>query len=295
MMLDQPTLVGNLPVGSYELVATPPGGPGVVGFTSFEMGTSDLEVTVKLPRAAKLTVHAVNEPAAGQQPAPQSGIRLQFLDAATHFDPAGLTPALSFTSTASFVASSNSMAASSSPSYSAGLARILSTPTGTDGVSSIPAITPGQFRVSLSGIPEGMYLASMKSGNRDVLRDGLDIASGDDQKLEVVLGESPGVVRGVISDRTGKKNPGAIVVLIPDDRSMRAMYLLTFSDKNGSFEFNASPGAYQLFAWTELDGAAYRNADFMRKYDDSGTPVRLSKGSRSTVDLKILDDVPARQ
>jgi hypothetical protein len=294
MTLDQPILVGNLPVGSYEVAVVPPSpaAPGLTGFTSFEMGTNDLEVTIKLPRPANLTLHAVKEAKAGLPPEPQPGLRLQFIDAGSHFDQSRNTVPLSAASTASFAATVSSMTAGSGLSYAFGVARILSTPTGADGISSIPAFTPGQFRVGVAGIPEGMVLVSMKVGNRDVLREGLDIASGDDQRLEVVLGESPGVVHGVLSNRAGNKVPGGIVVLIPDDRSLRTMYALAFSDKNGEYEFHASPGAYHLFAWTELDGAAYRNSDFMRKYEEKGAPVQLERGSQAILKLTILDDIP---
>jgi hypothetical protein len=70
------------------------------------------------------------------------------------------------------------------------------------------------------------------------------------------------------------------------------MYALAFSDKNGEYEFHASPGAYHLFAWTELDGAAYRNSDFMRKYEEKGAPVQLERGSQAILKLTILDDIP---
>jgi hypothetical protein len=42
-------------------------------------------------------------------------------------------------------------------------------------------------------------------------------------------------------------------------------------------------------AWSYLDGAAYRNADFMKSYDDRGTLLRVEGAGTMTVDLKVLD------
>jgi hypothetical protein len=49
-----------------------------------------------------------------------------------------------------------------------------------------------------------------------------------------------------------------------------------------------APENYQLFAWSDLQGYAYRNAEFMKKYDDNGLPLKIEKDSLITQDLTVL-------
>ena len=79
---------------------------------------------------------------------------------------------------------------------------------------------------------------------------------------------------------------GACDALMPDDRGQKALMISRNTDANGVFEIKAAPGSYHLYAWMELDGAAYRNEEFMKKCDDRGTAVRIDK------DGKVLDNPP---
>ena len=46
-----------------------------------------------------------------------------------------------------------------------------------------------------------------------------------------------------------------------------------------------------IYAWNELDGAAYRNAEFMKKYDGLGTPVRIEKDGKVAADLNLVEEM----
>jgi hypothetical protein len=61
------------------------------------------------------------------------------------------------------------------------------------------------------------------------------------------------------------------------------------TDRDGKFELRGiAPGSYKLFSWTELTGAGYRNADFMKDFDARGTQVQFENGSRLTVNLVVF-------
>jgi hypothetical protein len=63
------------------------------------------------------------------------------------------------------------------------------------------------------------------------------------------------------------------------------------TDSNGAFTIQGiTPGSYHLFAWPELEGAAYRNAAFMRRYEGKGEPVHFGRGDQLTVRLKLADN-----
>jgi hypothetical protein len=43
------------------------------------------------------------------------------------------------------------------------------------------------------------------------------------------------------------------------------------------------PGSYQLFAWSRLNGAAYKNAEFMKHYQGRGVPIVVAGNSRNGI------------
>ena len=80
---------------------------------------------------------------------------------------------------------------------------------------------------------------------------------------------------------------------MPDDplRDAKPLYRRANADQNGAFTIRTViPGAYHVFAWTELDGAAYKNAEFMKKYDEQGTAIKVAAGEKKTgVETKLLE------
>jgi hypothetical protein len=49
------------------------------------------------------------------------------------------------------------------------------------------------------------------------------------------------------------------------------------------------PGNYRLYAWNYLDGAAYRNAEFMKNYDERGSPLKIERAGIVNADVMVLN------
>jgi len=63
------------------------------------------------------------------------------------------------------------------------------------------------------------------------------------------------------------------------------------SDVNGKYELRGiAPGSYHLFAWTELEGGAYRNADFMKEFEGMGTPIKIEAEGRRSQNVQVIND-----
>jgi hypothetical protein len=138
----------------------------------------------------------------------------------------------------------------------------------------------------MQGLPEDVYVRSVVAGDRDILIGGLNLLN--DTELDIVLAHGGSIVEGVVRTNLGNLAPDVSVALVPDEpyRTTGLKYKNVVTDHRGQFEIHGiAPGAYKLFAWHELDGAAYRNADFMREFDDRGQPVVIEKGTRQTVNL----------
>lgn len=80
-------------------------------------------------------------------------------------------------------------------------------------------------------------------------------------------------MRGKVQNAEGITIPDAVVTIVPDAPFQKAgpLYRSSTSDINGNFELRGiSPRNYHLFAWSDLEGAGYRNAEFMKEFEDKG-------------------------
>jgi hypothetical protein len=59
---------------------------------------------------------------------------------------------------------------------------------------------------------------------------------------------------------------------------MDVRYRFVTADIDGRFELRGiAPGAYHVFAWPDIEAGAYRNADFMKQYEDRGQALRINR------------------
>lgn len=153
-----------------------------------------------------------------------------------------------------------------------------------------PTIPPGFYRVEVTNLPANMYVLSATVAGTDLLNEGLRVTA--DTQLEVRLG-SPGTsVQGTVRNAKGTVGlADAIVALVPAPplRGVALWYRSSVSDILGHFELQGvAPGTYHLFAWENIEGEAFRNAQFMKKYDARGTLLRIGKDARILVDVTPL-------
>jgi hypothetical protein len=156
--------------------------------------------------------------------------------------------------------------------------------TAADGSFRFDRVGPNQYTVEFTGLSADAYIARLSDDNIDVLEDGIDVKSTD-VHLDGLISFTGGILEGTI---TGAHR--AIVALIPYPHSAKHLYRTANTDENGHFTISAiPPGSYRLFAWSKLNGAAYKNADFMKQYETRGTPVVIEKNGRSRIEATLLD------
>jgi hypothetical protein len=153
-----------------------------------------------------------------------------------------------------------------------------------------PTIPPDTYTLEFSRMPEGMFVRGATISGQDVLRTSIPVER--DLEIEVVLSKSVVVLDGSVRDSKAENLPDAVVALVPDKplRAAGDLYRSTVTDAKGNFELRGiAPGNYHLFAWRDLEGAAYRNQEFMKKFEEGGTAIQLEKGSNVSVDVTVLD------
>jgi hypothetical protein len=159
-----------------------------------------------------------------------------------------------------------------------------------DGVFSIRGLTPGDYRVRVSGV-KNTYIQAIRSGKSDVLNSGLRVLEQRNEPLEIVLGTNPAVIDGHALSRQGEPVADVTVTLIPDaPRRHRAdLYRTTQTDTSGHYHFaDVAPGDYKLLAWENIETGAWQDPAFVRPYDDEGKSIHVSEGNQQMVDADVI-------
>jgi len=242
-----------VPLGTYDVALgwTKKGLLVGVGKASVNVGVLGVDVDITVTKGTKFVGHAVLEQTTGQ-PKPIAGVRCD----------------LSVEGIAPFSATSIA-----------------------DGSMALDNILPRLYRIDCPLLPPDTYLSQIRQGDRDAIKDGLPV-EGSETSVTITLSGSVGIAQGKVTDAKGQTVAGALVALVPDAplRDARQLYRVETTDQLGGFMFRAvAPGSYHVFAWGELPGAEYKNADFMKKYEDKGTAVKVDKGGKVTADTKLLD------
>jgi hypothetical protein len=106
-------------------------------------------------------------------------------------------------------------------------------------------LSPGQYRITGNGLPNGYTLKSMTLGTTDVLTQPMSLASGDAQSMTVTLGVTsppPWVrVHGRVTGTRAAAQPNSVTMTSPS----AADTLTAVLHQDGSFEFEkVLPGSY---------------------------------------------------
>jgi hypothetical protein len=150
--------------------------------------------------------------------------------------------------------------------------------------------SPGLYRLTMYRMPPDAYVVSAKSGDRNVLADGILIER--ETPLDIVLTTPGSTIKGTVTNEKGEPLSAAVVALVPDAplRNAEPLYRSDISTYDGTFELRGiAPGNYRLFAWPDLPGAAYLNADFMKDYEAKGTPIRFETTTHASIDVKVVE------
>jgi hypothetical protein len=169
-----------------------------------------------------------------------------------------------------------------------------------DGAFSVRAVPAGDYRVDVlpvlnapsdETVPptlENVYVRSIRFGSEDVLNDSLRINAASSGRMDVVLSTNGGAVEGRVLRDKQEPVGYARVVLLPDG-ARGGFDKSAVSNGTGKFEIKGiPPGDYKLFAWEFVEPGAWQDAQFMRRYKDLGTVVRVSAGSTQTADTILI-------
>jgi protocatechuate 3,4-dioxygenase beta subunit len=160
-----------------------------------------------------------------------------------------------------------------------------------DGTFILRNMAPVEYRLSVSGLPDGAYIVSAKIGATDVLTNPFVLEA--EQGLQVQIGFAAGRLTGTIVDGTGRSSSGATVTLVPDEprRARADLHFTAVSDLSGRFNVrNIPPGDYRAYAWDHIPSGAAQSLDFMRPFENLGTPLRIGNNSVADIRLSLISN-----
>jgi hypothetical protein len=159
-----------------------------------------------------------------------------------------------------------------------------------DGTFTLTDVGAAEYRLRVNGLPQGAYVETGRLGSVDVLN-GPFTLNDTQQILQLQLGFSPGRVTGVVYDAARNPVIGATAVLVPEEarRGRSELYLSTTTDSRGQFTFSAVPaGNYKVFAWEDVPSGAWQYPDFIRRFEDRGQPLNLSRNGAATIETLVI-------
>ena len=150
---------------------------------------------------------------------------------------------------------------------------------------------PGEtYDLYVENAPETLYLKSVRVGNMDALRTGLEGPSGGGAPaLDVLLSDRGGLVAGSVVTADRAVATGSNLALIPDPPLGRYQeYLETTADEHGEYAmFGVAPGKYVLLAWDGDPPCDIYDPDSLPECRAAGMALQIEEGGRSNADIPL--------
>jgi protocatechuate 3,4-dioxygenase beta subunit len=161
-----------------------------------------------------------------------------------------------------------------------------------DGTFTLPNAGSDLYSVTVSGLPDGFYVRSIRSGDDDVLLEGLDLSKGAAGAVHIVLSPGAGQLAGSVQNDKQQPAAGATITAIPQEKQRRELtsyYKTVTTDQYGRFTLkNLDPGEYKVFAWEDIESGAYFDPDFVKTVESQGESVTIRENSHDQRQLKLI-------
>jgi hypothetical protein len=163
-------------------------------------------------------------------------------------------------------------------------------PTGADGTFRANHVLPGEYSLSVVGVPPGFYVKEARLGETDVLNAPLHLSGPTSNSLDIVVSPRVGSIEGMAVDASGQPLPGAQVVLIPTrNRHRTELFRPVAADSTGRFSIpSIAPGEYTLAAWDAIEPYAFFDPELMAQAERQGKNVRVAESSKQSVNITSI-------
>jgi hypothetical protein len=151
---------------------------------------------------------------------------------------------------------------------------------------------PDRYAVTVTGLPDGFYVRSIRMEEADALESGLDLTRGAAGSLQIVVSGKAAQVEGAVTNEKQEPVAGSTVVLLPTSEKRREQFQFhktVNTDQHGHFILKGlEPGEYKLFAWEDIENGAWMDPEVLRPAESKGKTITLRESSRESVDMRVI-------
>jgi hypothetical protein len=159
------------------------------------------------------------------------------------------------------------------------------------GAFKIDSVFPDRYYLSVSGLPEGAYVKSVKLAGQEVIEKGVDLSNvRANATFDVLLSPKGATLDGTVT-LDDKPATGSYIAVLADPVRAEQPYLNKFAtaDQNGRFTIKGlAPGDYKLYAFEEAMPQLSREPGLAKPYERRATKITLAEGSSERADLKAM-------
>ena len=163
---------------------------------------------------------------------------------------------------------------------------------GADGSFQLQNVNPDLYTLSVSSLPDGMYIKSVLVNGVDMQLTGMDLTRGGMGPIDIVLSPNAGQTTGLVQNAQQQPAANATVVLVPQETERKTLpqfYRTASTDATGRFSLvNLTPGAYRVYAWEVVESGAYMDPEFMRPFENRGEPVMVKESGKEDLQVKLI-------
>jgi hypothetical protein len=173
-----------------------------------------------------------------------------------------------------------------SPEVGSSLARVQS-----DGTFTVQQVGRDLYRLTVSGMPLNAYVKTARYGGTDILNEGLKLDRPPNGPIEISVARDAGRLTGSVQNDRQEPSPNVTVVVVSNMpvRARLDLYRMSTTDAMGQFHIDGiPPGDYKVFSWEDVETGAWQDPDFIRNFEDRGTPVHIDENGTSNMELRVI-------
>jgi hypothetical protein len=169
---------------------------------------------------------------------------------------------------------------------------VAANPDAKDSVLRATGLLPGRYWVDITSRQSNAYVKAIRFGDFDATYKPIDVLSGAQPALEVVLSANGGSVGGTARNAKGDAFPAPQVILAPTSPELGEVTRLVKSSPaspQGGFRFSGvAPGEYILLAFEDIEAGPPRDPAFRAALLDKGVKVTVQESSSLTLDVPLI-------
>jgi len=148
-----------------------------------------------------------------------------------------------------------------------------------------------KFRLNVSGLPEKMYVKSIRFAGRDATNSVLDLTFGGGI-VDILLSRGAGRLTGQVRNEQGDPVSGALVTAWAPGQALAGSFVsvrTANTDQNGTFTLdNLIPGEYRILAWEDVDTGIAEDPGFLSRFEGEAVTITLRRHAEEQKELKAI-------